>query len=155
MIPVQYLQVLKKIVVCLKDISINWVVTGSVGMALQGMPLEVHDIDLQTDKDGAYEIERLFAESVVNPVRNIESDHIRSHLGKFEIAGIQVEVMGDIQKRLENQSWEEPVRVESYRQWVEIDGVQVPVLSLEYEYQAYLRLGKTSQAEKIYAWLHK
>jgi hypothetical protein len=35
-----------------------WAVTGSLGMALQGMELAVHDIDLQTSREGAYEIER-------------------------------------------------------------------------------------------------
>jgi hypothetical protein len=155
MIPNQHLQVLRKIVTGLKDRPIHWVVTGSVGMALQGMPLEVHDIDIQTNRDGAYDIERVLMEYIVRPVRYLESELIRSHLGMLEIDGIQVEIMGDIQKRLENQSWEAPVRVESYRQWLDIEGMQVPVLSLDYEYQAYLRLGRTEKAEMLRAWLHK
>lgn len=155
MIPNQHLQVLRKIVTCLKNRPIHWVVTGSVGMALQGMPLEVHDIDIQTNRDGAYDIERVLMEHIVRPVRYLESEIIRSHLGMLEIDGIQVEIMGDIQKRLENQSWEAPVRVESYRQWLVIEGMQVPVLSLDYEYQAYFRLGRTEKAEMLRAWLHK
>lgn len=155
MIPIQHLQVLRKIVTCLKDEPVQWVVTGSVGMALQGMPLEVHDIDIQTNKDGAYEIERLLWEFIVKPIRYFESERIRSHLGMCEIDGIQVEIMGDIQKRLEKQEWEEPVNVEIYRKWLEIEGMHVPVLSLDYEYQAYLRLGRTEKAEMLRAWIHK
>jgi len=50
-------------------------------MALQGVPIPVHDIDIQTDKDGAYEIERCFAEYVVEPVRYSESQQTaRDHL---------------------------------------------------------------------------
>jgi hypothetical protein len=48
--------------------------------------------------------------------------------------------MGDIQKRTDEKTWEEPVRVETYRRWVNFDEMQIPVLSLEYEYQAYLKL---------------
>jgi len=124
-------------------------------MALQGMPVEVHDIDIQTDRDGAYEIEHCFAEFVIEPVRYSETERIRSYLGVLEIDGVKVEIMGDIQKRLGNRSWEEPVKVERYRRWVEVDGMQIPVLSLEYEYQAYLRLGRAKKAEILRSWLEK
>jgi hypothetical protein len=124
-------------------------------MALQGIPVEVHDIDIQTDKDGAYEIENCFAEYVVQPVRYSESERIRSHLGVLEIDGIRVEIMGDIQKHLGNQTWEEPVKVERYRHWVEVGGMLIPVLSLEYEYQAYLKLGRVEKAEMLRSWLRK
>ena len=160
MIPRQYLQVLRKIVTCLRDRPITWVVTGGVGMALQGVPLEVHDIDIQTNRDGAYEIERLLMDYMVKPVRYLESERIRSHLGTLAIDGIRVEIMGDIQKRLEEEAgsapdWEEPVKVEDHRQWLEIEGMQVPVLSLEYEVQAYLRLGRTEKAEMLRNWLEQ
>jgi hypothetical protein len=155
MIANDHLKVLEKIVSRLKDSPINWVVTGSLGMALQGVPTQVHDIDIQTDKDGAYEIERCFAEYVVKPVRYSESGKIRSHLGMLEIDGIKVEIMGDIQKRLGDQSWEKPVKVEYYRRWVEFGGMLIPVLSLEYEYQAYLKLGRIEKAEMLRSWLQE
>lgn len=73
----------------------------------------------------------------------------------LEIDGIKVEVMGDIQKRLGDQSWEEPVQVEHYKHWVEVDGMRIPVLSLEYEYRAYLKLGRSDKAEILRTWLQK
>ena len=45
-----------------------WVLTGSVGLALQGMPLEPRDVDVQTDAAGAYEIERRLAAYTTRPV---------------------------------------------------------------------------------------
>ena len=155
LIPNQHLQVLHKIVARLQGQPIQWVVTGSLGMALQGVPVTVHDIDLQTDNDGAYEIERILQEYGLKKVAYRESERIRSHLGALEIDGIQVEIMGDLQKLLEDGTWEEPVKVELYRQWVEMEGMQVPVLSLEYEYQAYCKLGRTDKAELLRAWLEK
>lgn len=155
MISNQHFRVLKTIVFYLKDHPIHWAVTGSLGMALQGMSLDVHDIDLQTDRDGAFEIEHILSRYVVNAVCFCESERIRSYLGMLEIDGIQVEIMGDIQKRLEDQTWEEPVKVDLHRQWVEVEGMQVPVLSLTYEYQAYLRMGRIEKAEMIKDWLQK
>ncbi|MFC6233223.1 nucleotidyltransferase domain-containing protein, partial [Paenibacillus allorhizosphaerae] len=37
--------------------QINWALTGSTSFALQGLPYEPGDIDIQTDQQGAYEIE--------------------------------------------------------------------------------------------------
>jgi hypothetical protein len=154
-LPALHLQVLWKIVSLLKDKDINWVLTGSTGMALQGMPLEVHDIDLQTDEAGAYEIDRLLADYAVKPVRYKPSERIRSHFGEFMMDGVEVEVMGDMVKLLDNSTWEPSVDIAALRCWVEIDGSLVPVLPLEYEYQAYLKMGRFERAEMLRAFIEK
>ncbi|PKO13224.1 MAG: hypothetical protein CVU39_20210 [Chloroflexi bacterium HGW-Chloroflexi-10] len=155
MIEQHYRNTLRKIYARLHDHQINWVVTGSLGMALQGMELEVHDIDIQTDQRGAYKIESVFSEYVVSAVHYAESERIRSHLGALEIDGVKVEIMGDIQKLLSDQIWEEPVPIEQYKHWIQYEGMQVPVLSLEYECQAYLKMGRTEKAERIKKWLEE
>ena len=155
MIDLKYIKVLRKIYERLNDGSVNWVVTGSLGFALQGVPVDVHDIDIQTDKEGAYEIERRFSEFVIKKVAFRSTDKIRSHFGILMIDGIRVEIMGDIQKRLEDGSWEEPVDLNRYKRFVEIRGMKIPVLSLEYEYQAYLKLGRTEKAEILKKWLQR
>jgi hypothetical protein len=153
MIEPKYLDALRKIHARLKDCRAIWVVTGSLGMALQGMDIKAHDIDIQTDQQGAYEIESKLSEYVVVPVRYSGSEKIRSHFGKLEIDGVKVEIMGDIQKRIDERTWEAPVNVEHNRQWVEIAGMQIPVSSLEYEYQAYRKLGRLEKAEMLREWL--
>jgi len=155
MVDARFLLVLSKIHARLKDAKIPWVITGSLGMALQGMNMEVHDIDIQTNKDGAYAIEGLFSEYVATPINFSVSEKMRSHLGVLAMDGIKVEIMGDLQKRMNNQSWEEPVNVESFRQWLEVDGMHIPVLSLEYEYQAYLMMGRKEKAARLRDFLDK
>src|SRR5579884_315732 len=103
-----YLNVLRKIYARLVNTNIIWVLTGSLSFALQGIALQPHDIDLQSDEAGAYEIERRFSEFVVRKVTFSTAEKIRSHLGALSIDGIQVEVMGDISKRLDDGTWEEP-----------------------------------------------
>ena len=153
MIETQYLSTLRIIHDRLANTPVNWVITGSLGMALQGMDIKIHDIDIQTDQDGACKLEQLFYEFVIRPVQYTRSERIRSHLGLLEIGGIKVEIMGNIQKRLEDHAWEEPVKLEDHKRWVEIDNMRIPVLSLEYEYQAYLKLGRTKKAEMLRQWL--
>ena len=152
MINPTYLNVLHKIYKRLNDADVKWVVTGSLGFALQGIPVEPNDIDIQTDKRGVYEIERHFSEFVTKRVKFSSMKRIRSYFGKLMIDGIKIEIMGDIQKRLEDGSWENPVDLEHYKRVVEVEGMKVPVLSLEYEYQAYLKLGRIDKAEMLRKW---
>ena len=149
-----YLKALRNINARLNNTSVNWAVTGSVGFALQGVPAEPNDIDIQTDKRGAYEIERHFYEFMTKRVTFSSTERIRSHFGELRINGINVEIMGDIQKRLEDGSWENPVDLEYHKRVVEVEGMKMPVLSLEYEYQAYLKLGRIDKAKMLRKWLN-
>jgi len=148
-----YLNVLRKINTRLNNTSVNWAITGSFGFALQGVPVEPNDIDIQTDERGAYEIERHFSEFVTKRVKFSSTERIRSHFGKLMIDGIKVEIMGDIQKRNKDGSWENPVDLEHHKRVVEVEEMQVLVLSLEYEYQAYLKLDRINRAEMLRKWL--
>ena len=153
MIDPVYLNVLRQIHARLLDTDVNWVVTGSLGFALQGVPVQPNDIDIQTDKTGAYAIERLFSDVVIRQVKFSATERIKSHFGALQIDGIEVEIMGNIQKRGADGVWEEIVDPARYRRMVEIDGLLVPVLSLEYEYQAYLKFGRTERAKLLRRWL--
>ena len=148
-----HLAVLLKICSRLNGTSVDWAVTGSLGMALQGVELPVHDIDLQTGEQGAYAIERCFPEYVVKPVTYVASERIRSHLGALEIDGIKVEIMGAIEKRVDDGAWEAPIQVQRYRRWVDVQGIRVPVLALEYEIEAYQKMGRIERAEMLERWL--
>ncbi|CAG0936404.1 hypothetical protein TFLX_05277 [Thermoflexales bacterium] len=152
MIPASHLLAIYLIVERTRDSCIDWAVVGSTGMALQGVPLEVHDLDIQTDREGAYRLAELFTEHAVTPVRYVASDRIRSHLGEYELAGVKVEIMGALEK-LVNGVWEQPVDIREHRHWLEVNGLVVPVLDLEYEVEAYTQMGRTERAALLRAWL--
>lgn len=153
MISAQQKRALKIIHDGLQETKIIWAITGSLGFVLHGMKLEVNDIDLQTDASGAYEIENTFATHVVRQVKFSVSDKIASHWGELKIAGVKVEIMGALQKKLPNGTWESPVEVERYREFVTFEFMKLPVLSLKYEEQAYRKLGRTEKANQIQEWI--
>lgn len=126
--------------------EIIWALTGSASFVLRGINFEVDDIDLQTDKLSAYQIEQCFSNYVVQPVTFSSSDKIRSHFGALLIDGVRVEIMGDLQKRLPGGEWESPVDVQSLREFLEVDNLRIPVLPLEHEYRAYQLLGRREKA---------
>jgi hypothetical protein len=137
----------------LQKTEVVWAITGSLGFALHGMKLKVNDIDLQTDASGAYEIENTFAEKVVRMVKFSVSDKIASHWGELKIEGVKVEIMGAIQKKHPNGTWESPVEVAKYREFIPFERMKLPVLSLKYEEQAYRKLGRIEKADMIKEWL--
>jgi hypothetical protein len=153
MIPPRCLPALRIVLARLRGIAVDWVVTGSLGTVLQGLELDVHDIDLQTDKAGAYAMEDSLSDYVADSVRYVESPRMRSYLGRLEIDGVRVEIMGDIQKLLPDGTWEPPVNVVDHRRWADFEGVSVPVLSLNYEYRAYRLMGRDEQAAVLRRWL--
>ena len=153
MLPREFETALQTILEQLTGLPEAWALTGSVGMVLQGMPLEVHDIDLQTSPLGAIQIQQRLEGWMVEPVRQVVSSSMRSLLGKAVVQGIEVEIIGGVQKRLEDGGWEEPVNVAEHCRWVEWRGWKVPVLDLEYEAEAYRRMGRLEKAEKIRRWL--
>ena len=152
MVTTQHKRAIKVIHDRLHELEVVWAITGSLGFALHGMELEVNDIDLQTDVSGAYEIENVFKEQVVRSVKFSVSDKIASHWGELHVAGVKVEIMGALQKKRSDGTWKSPVEVKKYREFVSVEGMKLPVLSLEYEEQAYRKLGRIERADKINEW---
>lgn len=133
----------------LLETKIVWAITGSLGFALHGMQLNVNDIDLQTDENGAYEIEKNLKEYVVRKVRFSVSEKIKSHWGELKIESVKVEIMGALQKKLPNGNWESPVEVDKHHEFISFECIKLPVLSLKYEEQAYRKLGRIERANQI------
>ena len=153
MISSEHINVLRQIKTQLANTDIDWVVTGSLALALQGVPVEVRDIDIHTDEQGAYGIESLFSDYVQDRVAPSYTQDVRSYHGKLVIDGIEVEIIGDIQKRCEDGTWEDLAAIEHHKRVVAVVGMAIPVFSLEYEYQAYLRLGREKRAQVIKEWM--
>lgn len=149
MIKKEHLKVLRKIWAQLEDSGKNWAITGSLGLALQGVETDVHDIDIQTDKQGAYEIERRFRAHVTRKVAFASTAKIQSYFGRLMIDGIEVEIMGDVRKRRVDGSWNQAPNMMSCKHFVDFEGMRIPIMSLEHELAAYLSLGRIEKAEAI------
>ena len=65
------------------------------------------------------------------------------------IEGITVELIGAVQKRGLEDSWEVPTDPAEHRRFVRLGDLQIPVLSLEYEAVAYAELGRHERAELL------
>ena len=121
----------------------RYTVVGGTSLALHGLPLPVKDLDIETDPDGAYRFAELFAAHIVEPVALKEGRSYRSHFGRFDFDGVQVEVMGRLERR-EGDGWvpTEVVNTES----IDLEGMPVRISWLEEEMLAYIRRGRLDRA---------
>lgn len=153
MIDPSYLKALKFLMNRLESSNIIWAITGSLSMALQGIPVKPNDIDIQTDEKGVYEIQKLLKNHIIKPVIFSGDKSIKSHFGSLSVFNITVEIMGGVQKLLSNGSWEPPVNIEPHRQFIKLEGMNIPVLSLKYEESAYRKLGRIEKADLLKEFL--
>lgn len=123
-----------------------WALTGSTSFALQGVPVEPDDIDVQTTEAGARAAETLLGEAVTEAVERVESERIRSSLGAARIGGVSVELIGGVKKRRADGSWTDPPPIGELRRTVALGEHTVPVLPLAYEARAYDRLDREERA---------
>ena len=129
--------------------QVPWCITGSLGLAVHGVDVSVHDIDIQSTKQGVYEIQARLEKFLIESVNWKETDKIRSYFGRCQIEGVIVELIGDIQKRGIHGAWVEPPDLTSLICTVEYRDLILPVLDLEYEAQAYEYLGRFEKSRKI------
>lgn len=144
-----HLKALRIVYDALEAAGVNWVVTGSLGLALQGVPLAPNDIDIETDVDGTYRVAEIFADNVTKPIAFSTGKHIRSHFGALHIEGLKVEVMGGMEHERDDGSWEPAADLNLHKRYVDAVGMRVPVLHLEYEREAYAKMGRAERAEQI------
>jgi hypothetical protein len=129
----------------LAESDIAWAVTASANLMLQGLDVTPGDIDIVTAADGAYRIEELFSEHVVRPVQPPEiavddEKGIRSHYGAISIDGVEVELMGALEHRIDGE-WVSIGDVAENRTVVERDGRDIPVMPLDHELASYRNFG--------------
>nr|WP_083574306.1 hypothetical protein [Alicyclobacillus montanus] len=89
----------------------------------------------------------------LEPVHFKQSDSIRSDFGCFRFDDVAVEIMGDIQKSTPDGKWKSTPSLTSLIETVVWEGVYLPVLNLEYEYQAYEMMGRKEKAMVLREWL--
>lgn len=131
--------------------EVNWALTGSVAHRLLGLDLECRDVDVQSDERGAYEIATRLAGWIVEEVVLRSSVKVQSHFGRirFEDLHLDVEVMGAVRKLTTDGLWSAPTDPAHHRMLIPVGPRQVPVLSVEYEAEAYEWFGRDARARLL------
>lgn len=130
-----------------------WAVTASANLALRWFDVSPGDVDVTADGETVYDVADLFSEAVVRPVRPPASepgDRIRSHFGALELGGSEVELMGEVEHRIDGE-WVRDPPVAATREFLSVgDGDRrVPAMGLDYEARGYRARGEHDRAARI------
>jgi hypothetical protein len=125
-----------------------WALTGSAGLRLQGVDVQVHDLDIQTDEQTIYILEQVLAQFMKTPVHFWESAGMHSLDGKAEIENIEIEILANIAHKMPDGTWSSFTDF-SRLIWVDSHGLQIPIFPLEDELAAYETMGRVEKAALI------
>lgn len=148
MVERRIIEALKVVYAKFKDEEIRWVLIGTTSLALQGLDIVIRDIDILTDRAGAFMIGELLREYEVKPVEFGRSGIFESYYGVFEIEDCIVEVMGELKERI-GEGWLSAIQRLDCPKIVQIEGMGIPVSSLEEQLMAYERLGRKGDLASI------
>ena len=137
MISREIIKTLKFIVSRLGNQKINWALSGSLGLALRGVKVKTHDIDIITNKKGAYKIARLLKDYEFKKLKFSRGGLFASYYGKAKINGVIVEIIGNFRKKMLDGSWTKDSSLR-HKEFFNFRGMKIPLLGLEYEYKFYL-----------------
>lgn len=146
------LEIVKMILEKAKDRNILFILSGSTSLALQGVDIMVHDIDIITDKEGAFKLDALLQEYCIKKMVYSKTEKYQSYFGQYEVEGTKVDIMGCFQYRLKSGDWSKENHLHPIYE-VDYQGVKVPVLSLEQEWEEYFNVDKIETIKKITAKL--
>ena len=143
------LEVLRFLSQELRKANVRWVLEGSLSLALQGVHTEPRDIDILTDRQGAFKTNEILKKYEEKQVEYSENDKLASYLGIFKINDVKVEVKGAYKEKEGDQWVKLSNRLEKPR-IIEVDGFRVPVTPLEEQLVSYKRSTRRGDIEKIH-----
>lgn len=130
--------------------GLEWALSGSLALQLHSLPLEARDLDIQTDARGAKQISEILARYKIREIPfDPQAPHVRSRWMQFDLEGVSVDVMGDLEYRQPDDSWQPASDFKPHIRWLEAGNLKVPVLSLGYLLEFYIQLRRIERVRLI------
>lgn len=128
--------------------NINYILTGSTNLALQGVDIKANDIDIITNKSNANKIYNLLKMYNVIKPKQSGTDKFRSYYALYNIEGINLEVIGNSEVfDIKNKVWvKSDLKNKIY---IEFKKYKIPVYTLKYELEFCIISGRLNKATKI------
>lgn len=135
--------ILHRVARTLSETNIDYRLVGSAALALHGVDVPVHDLDLEMAKEDAQRLLAQFKAHIVLPLAWREAEHIRSHYGRLEIDGVGIDVMAGLERRVRGH-WVPALCTSGTT--VELDGTRICLVALEEETLSQMRRGRLDAA---------
>jgi aminoglycoside-2''-adenylyltransferase len=146
----------------LENCTNKWALSGDVAEVISGVNVQPDHVAILTTREGCKEIAtKLERHSTAAPTmveKELERGanfglksypvKIKSYKGQFDIDGSRLDVHGDLQIKVGDWEWGDPLDCEP--DYVYVVGVKVPVVPLQMKSEIYNGLGWRDRAVKIH-----
>ncbi len=146
--PAPWEQALLALLEKIKDQDIDWWLVGSAALAVRGIDVSPHDIDLSVDDAGANKLGEVLLDYLVQPVEAAQ-DWICNWFGRAFLH-TRIEWVGGVDERADTPETSDfgPIAVKR-RETINWNGYQLQVPPLDLQLMVSERRGLTERAEKI------
>lgn len=139
--------VLRKLINLFEKNDIHYIIGGNIGLILQNVKvIDDLEIDICTDKIGAYKIQKLLDKYAVDEVKYKKLDWFKAHWGIFKINDITIEIMGNPKRKFKDGTWRGLPKKNITKTLFGSKTVNVFTLKSEYEY--YKKVSKKGTEKK-------
>lgn len=122
-------------------------IIGSSALVLSGIEIsKVNDIDLLVSTRDAEFLKKAWSDRIIKDYIPPQGDLFRSAFARFRFAGMDIEVMGDLEVH-RNGMWT-PVHIDRYR-IMTIDELMVKIPTLEEQIRIFRMLGRDKDLQKV------
>ncbi len=160
-IPQPYVETLLVLQGKLKEVGAQWAISGDLGEALRAVSVNPGVVEIVTNKVGVEQIFKLVEEfKPGEPSTQIRQLPRRARIGgkeypvyikscylEFYIRNIKIEVYGNLQFKINDWDWGDPL--EFTPEYTFVVGKKINVVPLAIKYELHTLLGWTDRAEKI------
>jgi len=123
--------------------GINYALVGSVNLYLQGVAVVPRDIDILTTPRGIKKIDKILKNYQTKEIYFDKSEGRNSYRTFFEINGIEVEVLGNVNNTAR------PKNSLNKRKIVNYEGIKLSCAPLREELKTYEKMGRIDKARLI------
>lgn len=144
--PENFQEVIKFVATSLR--SRQYAIRGTASLVLQGIQMNVDDIDIICDKETAIECNEIWKKYTLEKVEFSKSNEFKSFYGKFRYKGVLIEIMGNWQIKKKSDDWSEVYDGKKGRV-IEVEESEVCVTTIKQELRMFSQMGRWNAYQKI------
>lgn len=145
----QKIEVIKKIAKVLNDNHITWAVGASFLLYLKGKTVTFHDVDILVIEEDAEKLKALLSPMGTLAMANPNELYKTKHFLEFCIDEVEIDVMAGFVIVHDGKEWDCSLKPDQIVDYYDLDGIQIPLQSLELWKHYYTLMDRDEKVEMI------
>lgn len=143
------LKVLSKIGKNFIQENLTWAVGASLLLYLRGFIEDFHDIDIMVDEEDAPRMKEILLTMGTEQAANSDQNFHSKYFWKFFVDEVEIDVMGGLGIIKDGREYYCPLKEEEITDEIMVNGVKIPLHSIERWEYLYALMGRKEKAELI------